>query len=36
MYTWTQEGNENMRAVNEKLGYVTRMTSISLRRELPL
>ncbi len=36
VYTWTQEGNENMRAVNEKLGYVTRMTSISLRRVLPL
>jgi GNAT superfamily N-acetyltransferase len=36
VYTWTQDGNENMRAVNEKLGYVTRMTSISVRRELPL
>lgn len=36
VYTWTQEGNENMRAVNEKLGYETRMTSVSVRRELPL
>ena len=36
VYTWTQTGNENMRVVNEKLGYVTRMTSISVRRELPL
>ena len=36
VYTWTQKGNENMRAVNERLGYVTRMTSISVRRELPL
>jgi mycothiol synthase len=36
LYTWTQEGNENMRAVNEKLGYVTRHVSISLRRPLPL
>ncbi|HZS31032.1 MAG TPA: GNAT family N-acetyltransferase [Gaiellaceae bacterium] len=36
IYTWTQEGNENMRAVNEKLGYVTRTVSISLRRPLPL
>jgi GNAT superfamily N-acetyltransferase len=36
VYTWTQSGNENMRAVNEKLGYVIRMTSISVRRELPL
>ena len=36
IYTWTQTGNENMRAVNEKLGYVTRTVSISLRRPLPL
>lgn len=36
IYTWTQTGNENMRAVNERLGYVTRTVSISLRRELPL
>jgi GNAT superfamily N-acetyltransferase len=36
IYTWTQTGNENMRAVNEKLGYFTRTTSVSLRRPLPL
>ena len=36
IYTWTQTGNENMRAVNERLGYVTRNTSISVRRTLPL
>lgn len=36
IYTWTQTGNENMRAVNERLGYVTRTVSINLRRKLPL
>ncbi|HET8558474.1 MAG TPA: GNAT family N-acetyltransferase, partial [Gaiellaceae bacterium] len=36
IYTWTQTGNENMRAVNERLGFVTRATSISVRRKLPL
>jgi GNAT superfamily N-acetyltransferase len=36
VYTWTQTGNENMRAVNEKLGYVTRDVSISVRAPLPL
>jgi mycothiol synthase len=36
IYTWTQTGNENMRAVNEKLGYATRDISISVRRKLPL
>ena len=36
IYTWTQTGNENMRAVNERLGYVTRDISISVRRGLPL
>lgn len=36
IYTWTQTGNENMQAVNERLGYVTRTVSISLRRKLPL
>ncbi|HEU5216153.1 MAG TPA: GNAT family N-acetyltransferase [Gaiellaceae bacterium] len=36
IYTWTQTGNENMRAVNERLGYVTRDISISVRRRLPL
>ena len=36
IYTWTQTGNENMQAVNERLGYVTRDISITVRRELPL
>ena len=36
IYTWTQTGNENMRAVNERLGFVTRASSISVRRKLPL
>jgi mycothiol synthase len=36
IYTWTQTGNENMRAVNERLGYVTREISINVRRGLPL
>jgi mycothiol synthase len=36
IYTWTQTGNENMQAVNERLGYVTRTVSVSLRRPLPL
>jgi mycothiol synthase len=36
VYTWTQTGNENMQAVNAKLGYLTRHVSKSLRRPLPL
>jgi mycothiol synthase len=36
LYTWTQEGNESMRAVNERLGYETRTVSVTLRRTLPL
>jgi len=36
IYTWTQTGNDGMRAVNERLGYVTRDISINVRRELPL
>jgi mycothiol synthase len=36
IYTWTQAGNENMRAVKEKLGYVTRSVSIGVRASLPL
>jgi mycothiol synthase len=36
IYTWTQTGNENMRAVNEKLGYLTRNVSINVRAPLPL
>jgi len=36
LFTWTQTGNENMQAVNERLGYVTRNVSVRLRRPLPL
>jgi mycothiol synthase len=36
IYTWTQTGNENMRAVNERLGYVTRDVSIMVRAPFPL
>ena len=36
IYTWTQTGNENMRAVNERLGYVTRDVAIGVRGRLPL
>ena len=35
LYTWTQTGNDNMRAVNERLGYVTRNVSIHVRAPLP-
>jgi mycothiol synthase len=34
--TWTQRGNDGMRAVNEQLGYVYRSVSITVRRPLPL
>ena len=30
--TWTQRGNDGMRAVNERLGYVYRSVSITVRR----
>ena len=36
LYTWTQDGNEGMRSVNERLGYGTRTTSIRVRATLPL
>jgi GNAT superfamily N-acetyltransferase len=36
VYTWTQRGNEDMRALNEHLGFVTRRESISMRASLPL
>jgi RimJ/RimL family protein N-acetyltransferase len=36
IYTWTQRGNQAMRAVNERLGYVTRSTCIRVRGQLPL
>jgi GNAT superfamily N-acetyltransferase len=36
LVTWTQTGNENMRAVNERLGYVTGEIDIAFARSLPL
>ena len=36
LVTWTQTGNENMQAVNARLGYVTTEIDISFRRSLPL
>ena len=32
--TWTQKGNESMRALNERLGYVYRSVSITVRAPL--
>jgi len=34
VYTWTQRGNDGMRAVNEQLGYVTRNVSHTMLKEL--
>jgi mycothiol synthase len=34
--TWTQTGNEAMRALNERLGYVYRGVSITVRADLPV
>jgi len=36
IYTWTQTGNEDMRALNERLGYVYRSVSITVRADLPV
>ena len=36
LVTWTQTGNENMQAVNTRLGYVTTEIDIAFERELPL
>jgi GNAT superfamily N-acetyltransferase len=36
VYTWTQRGNDDMRRLNEHLGYVTRMESVLVRAPLPL
>jgi mycothiol synthase len=36
LVTWTQTGNENMQAVNARLGYVTAEIDISFTRSLPL
>jgi mycothiol synthase len=36
IYTWTQAGNTPMLTLNERLGYATGLTSITLSRPLPL
>jgi mycothiol synthase len=36
LYTWTQAGNSPMLRLNERLGYVTGQTSITVSRPLPL
>ncbi|HEY3561647.1 MAG TPA: GNAT family N-acetyltransferase [Kribbella sp.] len=36
IYTWTQEGNQNMRRLNEHLGFTYRTVSVNVRAELPL
>ena len=36
LVTWTQRGNEDMRRVNERLGYVIRTESVTVRAPLPL
>jgi GNAT superfamily N-acetyltransferase len=36
LVTWTQRGNENMQRVNERLGYVIRTESVTVRAPLPL
>ena len=36
LYTWTQAGNRPMLTLNERLGYVTGLTSTTLSRPLPL
>jgi GNAT superfamily N-acetyltransferase len=35
IYTWTQNGNEAMQRLNEKLGYRSRMISITVRGPIP-
>ena len=36
VYTWTQRGNQDMRALNTHLGFVTRTESRNMRAALPL
>ncbi|MFL6077459.1 MAG: GNAT family N-acetyltransferase [Mycobacteriales bacterium] len=36
VYTWTQRGNDDMRRLNEHLGYTYRHESISMQAPLPL
>ena len=36
VYTWTQQGNDKMRRLNEHLGFTDRAVSINVRAALPL
>jgi mycothiol synthase len=36
VYTWTQRGNDDMRALNTHLGFSTRTESLTMRATLPL
>jgi mycothiol synthase len=36
VYTWTQRGNDDMRALNAHLGFATRTESLTMRASLPL
>lgn len=36
VYTWTQIGNADMRALNERLGYRRRGEALTVRSPLPL
>ncbi|HEY7430209.1 MAG TPA: GNAT family N-acetyltransferase [Streptosporangiaceae bacterium] len=36
VYTWTQIGNDDMRALNTHLGFITRTESLSMQAHLPL
>ena len=36
IYTWTQAGNDDMRALNTHLGFTTRSESIRMQAALPL
>jgi GNAT superfamily N-acetyltransferase len=36
LVTYTQTGNENMQAVNARLGYVTTDVTVAFMRSLPL
>jgi GNAT superfamily N-acetyltransferase len=36
VYTWTQDGNAAMRALNTRLGYATTRRSTMVARSLPL
>ena len=36
VYTWPQENNAGMRRLNERLGYVTRLQSFTMRATPPV